>query len=155
MKEFLQNKLKARDILVLSITGAFAALFLQWIILHSPLPELFPAYDETVRENMFSVPLPFQVLLYGFLSPVYEELIFRLLLFVGAVRFLHMPLPVSALISSLIFGLYHGNMIQFCYASLFGLLLSYLTNRYKCVFAPIVSHSSANLITVFIRIILP
>lgn len=75
-------------------------------------------------------------------APLGEELLFRKLLIDRTRAFGDLP---SILLSGLLFGLFHGNLFQFFYAALAGMLLAYLytrTGRYSwCV----VSHALINL----------
>ena len=57
---------------------------------------------------------------------------------------------VAAIISSLIFGIYHGNWIQAPYAMIIGLVCVFVYEKYKSIAAPIVFHMSANLFSVLI-----
>ena len=52
------------------------------------------------------------------------------------------------LISSLFFGVYHGNLIQGCYAFFLGCVLAYAHEKYQNVLAPIIIHMVANAISV-------
>lgn len=59
-------------------------------------------------------------------APLGEELIFRKLLIDRTRRFGDLP---SILLSGLLFGLFHGNLFQFFYAALVGMLLAYVYTR--------------------------
>ena len=84
-----------------------------------------------------------QLLLYsGLLMPVLEELIFRALLFRVLRKWL--PFWASMLTTSLAFGLYHGNLVQFVYASVLGCLLAFLYEKYGSIFAAILAHMCMN-----------
>ena len=54
--------------------------------------------------------------------------------------------PITAIIlSSLAFGLYHGNMVQFLYASVLGCLLAIIYHRTGTLWTCILAHVAANL----------
>ena len=103
-----------------------AALSLVWgavsWLLH--LDRIFP---DVASERLFSVSLPKQIILYGFVSPFIEELVFRQLLF-SLLRKVFSP-ELSAVITSAAFALWHGNMIQILYAFPMGMLFQYLKDR--------------------------
>lgn len=79
------------------------------------------------------------------LAPVVEEGIFRALIFGGLRRIVHF-LP-AAVVSSLAFGIYHGNWIQGSYAFLTGMILAwgYEDSGYHKFAMAAVMHGAANL----------
>ena len=138
------NKVKTiRDILKYMLIGAVCGLALNYAIMYSPLPEMFPAYTEKISSGLFSVNIIYGILLYCIAAPILEELVFRILLYDTVYRFLGF-LP-AAVISSLLFGAFHMNMIQFIYASLMGMLICTLYHRDHRIFVPMLIHCGANL----------
>lgn len=78
----------------------------------------------------------------GFLGPVAEELLFRGLI----LRMLKPQGKVLAIvISSLLFGLFHGNFVQIPYAFLIGVVLGYTAVEYSIIWA-IVLHIINNFV---------
>ncbi len=75
------------------------------------------------------------------LGPVCEELLFRGLVAARLARYGERP---AALISALLFGLWHGNLEQFFYAFGIGLLLAYAYYRTGRLITPIVLHMLYN-----------
>ncbi|MDO4269867.1 MAG: type II CAAX endopeptidase family protein [Eubacteriales bacterium] len=75
------------------------------------------------------------------LGPVCEELLFRGLLAGRLARYGQKP---AALVSALLFGLFHANLGQFFYAFALGLLLAYAYFRTGGLAAPIVLHMLFN-----------
>ena len=75
-------------------------------------------------------------------APVVEEIIFRGLILRGLERF---GKGYAVLISSILFGLFHGNIIQSPYAFAVGLVLVYTAVKYNIVWA-MVLHMVNNLI---------
>ena len=125
-----------------------AALSLVWgavsWLLH--LDRIFP---DVASERLFSVSLPKQIILYGFVSPFVEELVFRQLLF-SLLRKVFPP-ELSAVITSAVFALWHGNMIQILYAFPMGMLFQYLKEKDKTLISPVCCHSGANLAAVIVK----
>lgn len=77
------------------------------------------------------------------IAPVAEEIMFR--------DFLLKPLraygdTTAAIITGLIFGLYHGNFDQFAYASLLGFFYSVIAIRFNSIIPTILLHSANNII---------
>lgn len=109
------------------------------------LDEVFP---NTAVSSMFSRPLPWQIVLYGFVSPLLEELMFRLLLYdlvrkVAGER-------TAAVIVSMLFALWHGNVIQMLYAFPAGLILQYLRRAGGGMEEPVLCHIGANLTAIMV-----
>ncbi|WP_138309326.1 MULTISPECIES: CPBP family intramembrane glutamic endopeptidase [unclassified Clostridium] len=79
------------------------------------------------------------------LAPVLEEGAFRLVLYGWLRRF--MAFLPSAVISSLAFGIYHGNWIQGTYAFLLGMVLAwgYESSEYRRYPMAVLMHGAANL----------
>ena len=128
-----------------------AALSLVWgavsWLLH--LDRIFP---DVASERLFSVSLPKQIILYGFVSPFVEELVFRQLLF-SLLRKVFPP-ELSAVITSAAFALWHGNMIQILYAFPMGMLFQYLKERDQTLISPVCCHSGANLAAVVVEAVI-
>ena len=137
-----QKRLK-RDGGIIACVSVCLALFLNILFSLLKLTSVSQNYNN-VAATQYSVPLLLGFLHYGFIKPLEEELVFRGLVY-GRMRKSFSPL-VSIPISALIFGAYHGNLVQFVYAFFMGCLLSYIYERYKSLKAPIVVHGSANLV---------
>ena len=75
-------------------------------------------------------------------APLAEELLFRGLIH----RRLRKVLNVvpAMIISSLLFGIIHGNIIQAIYATLIGLICAFVYEKFKNLWAPIILHAAAN-----------
>ena len=140
MKEILR---KTAGIMIYAGIGAVCGLLLNTLIMHSPLPDIFPAYTERYRGRLFSVDIITGVLLFCILAPVLEELIFRRLAY--DLIYLRAGFLPAALISSLIFAACHMNMIQGIYAFIMGMLFCVLYHRDHRIAVPIAMHIGANL----------
>ena len=98
--------------------------------------------------------LPRSVVLLGacILGPVCEELLFRGLLAGRLARYGQKP---AALVSALLFGLYHANVSQFFYAFALGLLQAYAYFYTGSIKTPIVLHMLFNVYGSFVVFLLP
>ncbi len=141
--KYFRNGFSDRLIFLSFPLGITAAVFLNQLITLTGIKEIFTAYSERVQSQMFLYPLFTGIVLYGIITPVVEEIAFRQILF-GRLK-IYMATGAAAIFSSIIFGIYHGNFIQFIYACIFGLMLSFLYWRFNCVFASIFAHSAANI----------
>ena len=137
-----------KQLLYMVPLGICASLGLNCFISILRLTEFFPSYTEQVYEVLFSRALPTGLIMYGFVMPGIEELLFRWILFDKLTGFV--PVKTAGIISSVIFGVYHRNTVQFLYSFVFGLLLAYCFWIFNSILASWILHGSAN---VFIYLI--
>ena len=108
------------------------------------LLELFPTLAEGAEDlsEMFTFDLMWQTVVVGLLAtfvvPVYEEIFFRGLLHNGLANRLGMWGAI--IISSALFGVFHGFPIQIITAFLLGLVLGWLYEKTDNLWAPIICH---------------
>ena len=81
----------------------------------------------------------------GILGPILEELIFRGIVYEKLKNF--NKKSTSTLITGVLFGLFHGNIIQFIYAVLLNFVLVKSYERENNILAPILIHVCANSVT--------
>ncbi len=119
-----------------------------YLIQISGLQDIFTFYQK-IEDLTFSNQNPIILTLATvIIGPIAEELTFRGLVQRRARIWLK---PGTAIvISSLIFGLAHMNMIQLIYAFGIGLLLGYLYEKSGNLIAPILAHMAANAVTIAI-----
>ncbi|QXM05138.1 CPBP family intramembrane glutamic endopeptidase [Crassaminicella indica] len=87
------------------------------------------------------------------LLPIFEEVLFRGLIFNELRK--HINIIISVALQALIFGLFHGNMLQGIYTFFLGIILAIIYVWSKSIWAPIVGHIVYNImgIIVFPRIL--
>lgn len=98
-------------------------------------------YNE-VHEMQFGVQFGAGLVLYGIISPLAEEAVFRGVLYNRMKRCFNYK--IALLVSSFLFGIYHGNLVQAVYGSILGLMIAYSYERYKNFAAPVLFHAVAN-----------
>lgn len=125
--------------------GMTGCLFFNWIIELSGLKLLFPAYEQASKE-LFAPVLGLQILTMGVLIPVVEELIFRGFIY-GALRRRY-SWVVSMLGSAVVFGLYHGSLVQGLYAAVLTVVLAWSYEYSGSIRIPMVVHGMANMTAV-------
>lgn len=111
---------------------------------------LFDLVGLTESSQIFSRVLQIQygvefisgLILYGILSPVAEEAVFRGLIYNRMKRCFN--LKIALIGSALIFGAYHGNIVQALYGAILGFLIAYTYERYGSFAAPVIFHGVAN-----------
>lgn len=99
---------------------------------------------ETVKQIQYSVPIALGLLLYGLISPLVEEMVFRGILFNRIKRFY--PVKWAVLYSALLFGVFHGNLPQFVYGTCMGILIACCYEWTKSFYAPLLFHMAANVV---------
>ena len=141
--------MQKRDVLrhagVVILLSIFVSVGLNLLLLLINLPQYSERYQE-VTVMLYTPPFWQQLLTSGLIVPIVEELLFR----GGVFRVLRrrMLFPWAMIISAVVFGVYHGNLVQFVYAGLCGVLLAYLYEKYHTILAPILSHAAMNIVAI-------
>jgi membrane protease YdiL (CAAX protease family) len=91
------------------------------------------------------------LLMGGVVVPIGEELLFRGILFAWLRRW---GLPLSVILSSLVFGIFHGFSVVFFTAAILGAMLALLYEWSGSLWPPIIAHSANNLFSFIIERIL-
>ena len=104
-------------------------------------------YVET-SEAYYSASLGMQILCLGLLVPIAEELVFRGLMYRRMRE--DTGIVVSVFYSALVFGLFHGNLVQRIYGMAMGLMLAYVCEKYGSVKAPIAAHIMVNMVSILV-----
>lgn len=84
------------------------------------------------------------LLLYGLVTPICEEVLFRGIIYNYLRRFY--VKKIALLLAAFLFGFYHGNSIQGMYAFIMGALMCYAYEYFASFWAPVLIHVGANLI---------
>lgn len=136
---------EAAVLLGLALLGGCAAVVLNNLIAFTPLMKSSKTYQE-VSEAFFGGTVFFEVLGPCILIPILEEYVFRGLVYQRLREWLNLSL--SVLISSLIFGMMHMNIVQFVYAGILGILLAFSVERTKHLYGAVAVHMAANTVSV-------
>lgn len=107
---------------------------------------------DLVTETFNEMPMAVVLLGACVLGPLCEELLFRGLLAGRLARYGQKP---AAVVSALLFGLYHANLSQFFYAFLLGLLLAYAYFYTGTLKTSVLLHMLFNLYGSFVVFLLP
>lgn len=132
---------RLRSYMALAACAVCAAVGLNLLFGLLQPEKLSDAYRQA-SERQYAVSVLKGLFLYGLFYPAVEEAVFR-----GAVLGLFRRLfqtRTAVLLSALLFGLYHGNIVQGVYAFLLGLLLAYGRLRMDTPAAPFLMHAAAN-----------
>lgn len=124
----------------------WANLFVSLLTLIMPdfMLESYASTETAIYGSSFAM----QLLTAGIVAPIVEELIFRGLVYKRLKKMT--GLIVAAVLSALLFGIFHGNWVQAPYAMILGLVCVFVYEKYKSVIAPILLHMSANVFAVIL-----
>ncbi len=136
-------KTMEKKMLLCPLLGAALSACLNILFATVKLDSFFPAYTTEVRPWLFRFPVYIGVLIYGVLTSLLEELIFRKLLF--SKLCVYVTVPAAGIGSAIVFGIYHGNAVQFIYAFLFGMVLAFICWRFDSFIPCVMVHGAANI----------
>ena len=133
--------------ILIPLLGIVSCTVLNNLIGISGISELFPGFSE-LAELLYVGNLFLEVLTMAIVAPLVEEIVFRGLAYRRMKRYTR---PwIAAIISALLFGLYHMNVVQGVYAFFLGLLLIVVYEKFKSLWAPILFHAAANMFSIFL-----
>lgn len=141
----LTRKSKLINALLCFLCGALAGIVLNNIIGATGLAQLSAGYQE-VTEHFWSGSVVFEILGPGLLIPLVEELLYRGIVYGRLSDWL--GIPAAAVVSALIFGGLHFNIVQFIYAFFIGLLLVFFLEKTHNLTGAVLGHMGANLLAV-------
>lgn len=98
------------------------------------------------NEYFYSFPLYIQILSYVFIIPFSEETLFRVLIFFRFKKII--AFPAAAILTGIMFGIYHGNLMQGLYGFIMGTLFCLIMHYGGSFFYAFLSHGLANLVSV-------
>ncbi|ACB84175.1 CPBP family intramembrane glutamic endopeptidase [Natranaerobius thermophilus] len=141
--EFLEFNPTNVPIVVMSLVlGAGVALFLNSIFAAIEIERFFGEEMEMLQDVIDRGGLGIRFLSVGIVIPIFEEVMYRGMIFNDLKRNLNMNLAI--LIQAIIFGILHANLYQFVYVVPAGILLALVYQWTATLLAPILIHISWN-----------
>lgn len=137
---------KAIRYFLLAIFSASFALGVNVLMALAGLTGISENYQE-VAKRQYGVALGIGILIYGLISPLAEEIVFRGLIYNRMRRYFGKLL--SVIVCGVMFGVYHGNLVQGIYGAVLGIAITGSYEWYGSFLAPVLFHAVAN-IAVFI-----
>ncbi len=125
--------------------GAVSCILFNSLIAISGLEQVFTGYRENLTQ-IYTPPFWQQIALAGFLIPMAEELVFRGMIYEPLRE--RFSFAVSMVLSAVIFGLYHGTVVQGLYGFCMGLVLAESYEHRGGLPASLCVHAAANLTAV-------
>ena len=136
-----RGQIKAMDFIMAIVGGAGVSIALNIVIALTNMSGKDTAFVE-VSDMITSNPLFVTIICAGILIPIVEEILFRGLIF-NRIKCQY-NFVAGLLISSLLFGIYHGNIVQGIYATLLGIFLGFAYHKTKSILIPIFIHMGGN-----------
>lgn len=141
-----KTKNKLKDIFLIIVVAVCLNIAFNNIISLTPLKDWSASYSD-VETSIYSAALLWQVISAGIIAPILEEIVFRGILF----RNYRASLGAwpAIILSAVIFGLMHYNLVQFVYAFLLGIFFAYLVEKTGELWTCILAHITANMFSLF------
>jgi len=133
---------RAKEAFVTCVLASDFSLGLNALLTLTGFADSSRTYRE-VAADQYGVAFAAGLFLYGLVSPLAEEVVFRGVIFNRMRRFYGPALAVVA--SGLFFGAFHGNLVQGVYGGCMGMLMAYLYEKSGRFIIPFLFHASANL----------
>ena len=146
-----RQKLSGKTIILSGILGIVIGIGGNLIMNLAALPEMSGAFHDAAGV-LFSTSFPFQLISLCLVIPICEELLYRGF-FQRYLRYFTGRL-LAVLLSSALFALLHGNIVQGIYAFATGLVMGCLFDKYKNIQAPCIFHCMANLSAIILGLFL-
>lgn len=137
IKDFLEVKKMSFNNILYAIALTITLSFFS-ISLTNLLVEFFPGYGQVSDSIADSFSSTWNQLLIIVLLPIFEEIFFRGIIFNEMRK--RINITVAIIIQAIIFGAFHGNILQGIYTSILGIALALVYHWTRSIWAPIIIH---------------
>ena len=103
----------------------------------------YKEYQETMDQMTAGKSMWFLIICMGVIAPLAEEIVFRWLIYLRLRDYMRMGFAM--VISGMIFGIYHGNLVQAVYAGILGMVFAYFLEISGCLWSSVLLHMGANI----------
>lgn len=135
------NRISFRGFILLVPLGICVCLGITKLVTIFPIDNIIGSYEEVVDSyNQSSIEL--RALVLCVLVPIAEELVYRGMFYKRLKEYF--DTTIAAYIAAILFGVVHMNLVQGLYAFLCALILIYVYEKYKTIFASIFLHMVVN-----------
>ena len=104
----------------------------------------YQEYQETMDQMTAGKSMWFLLICMGVIAPLAEEIVFRWLIYLRLRDY--MRIGFAMVISGMIFGIYHGNLVQAVYAGILGMVFADFLEISGCLWSSVLLHMGANLV---------
>ena len=133
---------QVKNIFITILLAFSASLGLNILLTLTGFADSSQTYQE-VADRQYGVAFGIGIVLYGLVSPLAEEVVFRGVIYNRLRRF-YGPV-IGVVVSAIFFGAFHGNLVQGVYGACMGMLIAYVYERQGSFFFPVLFHAVANL----------
>ena len=146
-KQLKLDGAQIKNILCTLLAAAALGIAVNNIIAMTPLISASAGF-QTANESFFGGTVVYELLGSCLMVPIAEELLFRGVVY-QRLKGMMGAVPQAIVLSALIFGAVHFNLVQFLYATVLGCLLAYLYEKTEHFYIPVLGHIAANTIAVW------
>lgn len=136
------RRVKNEAILLVLPLGVSLQFLIVFILKLIPLPEKIIVEYNKLYSLLGNSPRILEIIGTVIAAPIIEEVVFRGLVYTRLRR--AMSAPIAAGLCAAIFALAHGHIIATMYAFIIGLILCFLMERFRSLWAPILLHIGFN-----------
>ena len=137
----MEYRKKVREYALLIVIAVSVALGVNILFVLLGITGASESYQE-VAKRQYGVAFGMGLLIYGVISPLAEEIVFRGLIYNRMRRYFGRWISVIA--CGAMFGIYHGNPVQGIYGCILGIAITWSYERYCSFLAPVLFHAAAN-----------
>ena len=143
-----ENKFNYKNVLEPILFGITISLIFNIIVFN-----INNIFHFTNNYELSNVPIMIQIICSGIIGPILEELLYRGIVY-NKLKEFNKPM-VSIILTSLLFAIFHDNLLNAIYAFGVSFMFIYLYEKYKTLKAPIIMHMSLNItIVLMLRLII-
>lgn len=114
------------------------------MLIYVAMPKAMDEYGKLAENfDLDVLPAPIMIFMIGILGPIMEEMLFRGMIY-GKLRRAFSAWP-AIVMSALLFGVFHMNLVQGIYASVLGIALGFVREKTGTVWGSVVVHMVFNL----------
>ena len=121
------------------------SLGLNNVINMSPFVDMSQGYKDATA-GFYGSTVAIEIIGVGILTPILEELVFRGIIYDKLKKM--MSAKQAVIVSALLFGVIHFNVVQFIYAFLIGIMLAVFVDASGSVWGAIIAHICSNVFAV-------
>ncbi|MCM1259212.1 MAG: CPBP family intramembrane metalloprotease [Roseburia sp.] len=141
-KEIALTKQEGGEVFLLFLAGGCFALAWNNVLGMVHISDYSASYEQ-IRETFYIGEFFMEFVAVCLLAPLAEELLYRGIVYKRA-KFFFGVWP-GILISAVLFGIVHMNLVQFIYAAVFGVLLGFFVEKTGKIHSAAAAHAAANL----------
>ena len=138
-----EGKMNMGEVLLIFIMGAAFSQFANMFVALIQSFLNYQEYQETMDQITGNKSIWFLILCMGIIAPIAEEVVFRWLTYLRLRDY--MKMGTAVVISGLIFGIYHGNLVQAVYASILGIVFACFLEITGNLWTSVLLHMGANI----------